>query len=89
MSSPHYNRDANGDEDLTARYLQQDTMGVQGNAVVSEVLTIFVMDSLPRFIPFGERFSTPSMPTHFKVKKALYDISAAHNIYEELPYYAS
>ena len=85
MNAPYYNQDVAGNEDLTARYLQQDTMGLQGNAVMSDVLTIFVMDSLPRFIAYRPD-SDNSTPSMFKVKKANYYMDAPFNAYDSLPY---
>jgi predicted outer membrane repeat protein len=85
LNTPYYNQDVDGKEDIVARYLQQDTIGIHSNVAVSEELRIYVMDSLPRFIAYKEDNSTES-PSSFRVKKSNYDVSAAHNEFATRPY---
>jgi hypothetical protein len=60
-------------------------MGVHGNAVSSDMLTIFVMDEMPRFIAYRPNEDNSNTAT-FKVKKALYDLTARHDEYDTRPY---
>jgi len=95
MNAPLYNRDVEIDEDgnetLVARFLQQDTIGIFGGPITSKDLTIYVGDSLPRFIAYrpgagtittynGIGWNTGDNPATFKVK------NAAGNGYENRPY---
>jgi predicted outer membrane repeat protein len=86
LNTPYYNRDVDGDSDLVARYLQQDTIGLFGNTNMAKELTIFVMDSLPRFISDLEDPFQLQMPADFKIKadNDLYCIN-----YATVPYSAS
>lgn len=68
LNAPYYNQDVDGSDTLVARYLQQDTIGVHGNTAISKELTIFVMDSMPRFIDYQPDSSSLPAGT-FQIKK--------------------
>jgi hypothetical protein len=62
-------------------------MGVLGNIAFSDELTIFVMDSLPRFIDYvAEEDIEYTDPAVFKVKRALYEENVSESEYTTRPY---
>jgi hypothetical protein len=60
-------------------------MGVTGNITYSNELTIFVMDSLPRFIDYKPEDDL-ALPDSFLVKAALYKDNVPENEYAKRPY---
>ncbi|MDR0926350.1 MAG: hypothetical protein LBO69_01110 [Ignavibacteria bacterium] len=93
LFTPYYNEDQTGEPDMTARFLQQDSLGIYGNKINSHDLTIFVMDSLPRFIPDETdpyRSESSVYGKNFKIKKGDENkVGDTCNVYAEVPYEAS
>lgn len=56
LNAPVYNTD-------NARYLQQDTIAMRNNIAISKEISIYVMDSLPRFIAYNAPVA------QFRIKK--------------------